>query len=198
MLLGGDEMGRTQGGNNNAYCQDNEISWFDWETVDTDLLSFTERLIQIQREHPVFQRRGWFKGRSARGVNDIAWFRPDGGQMSEQDWQEPHARAFAVFLNGDALQERDEDGRPVRDDSFVLLFNAHHEPLTFTMPDESFGTGWHLLIDTTAAREPETRTAQAGDTFEVQARSLLAFRRGDWRSTHVPYTWLPMDAVDGR
>ena len=177
MLLGGDEMGRTQGGNNNAYCQDNEISWFDWETVDADLLAFTQRLIQIQQEHPVFRRRGWFKGRSARGVDDIAWFRPDGGEMSDHDWQEPHARALAVFLTGDALQERDEDGRPVHDDSFVLLFNAHHEPLTFTMPGESFGTGWHLLIDTAAAREPEPRGVQAGDTFEVQARSLLVFRR---------------------
>ena len=105
MLLGGDEIGRTQRGNNNAYCQDNEISWFDWEHVDEELLEFTRRLIHLQAGHPAFRRRRWFKGRPVRGagVGDIAWFRPDGEEMVDEDWQQTHTKSFAVFLNGDAL-----------------------------------------------------------------------------------------------
>jgi isoamylase len=179
MLLAGDELGRTQGGNNNAYCQDNEISWLDWEQADLELLEFTRRVIHLQRHHPVFRRRRWFKGRPVRGadVSDIAWFRPDGGEMSEEDWQQGFARAFALFLNGDALQDLDDDGRPVRDDSFLLLFNAHHEPITFTLPGESFGARWTILLDTAAVPEGQPRTVAAGETIETTARSLLVGSR---------------------
>jgi glycogen operon protein len=178
MLLGGDELGRTQNGNNNAYCQDNEISWFDWQHVDQELLEFTRRVIHLRSEHPVFRRRHWFKGRPLRGegVSDIAWFRPDGIEMSDEDWQAPHAQAFAVFLNGDALPERDEDGRPVRDDSFLLLFNGHHEPNTFAMPAASFGAEWHVVLDTAAAAAEPVATPQsvaAGATLAVESRTLV-------------------------
>ena len=177
MLLGGDEIGRTQHGNNNAYCQDNETSWFDWEHVDEELLEFTRRLIRLQAEHPVFRRRGWFKGRPVRGagVSDIAWFRPDGAEMSDEDWQQPHAKSFGVFLNGDALRERDDEGRPIRDDSFLLLFNAHHEPLTFTMPAEKFGSRWKVEIDTAGNHESSSVAGEA--TLELAGRSAVVLSR---------------------
>jgi isoamylase len=179
MLLGGDEIGRTQQGNNNAYCQDNEISWFDWEHVDEELLEFTRRLVRLQAEHPVFRRRGWFKGRPLRGkgVGDIAWFRPDGAEMSEDDWEQPHAKAFAVFLNGDALREVDDEGRRIRDDSFLLLFNAHHEALPFTMPPYRFGSRWKVLIDTAMnSHEPPT-DVEAAEALEVIGRSVVVLSR---------------------
>ena len=177
MILGGDEIGRTQQGNNNAYCQDNEISWFDWDRVDTELLEFTRRLVHLQAAHPVFRRRRWFKGRPVRGagVSDIAWFRPDGGEMSDEDWQQPHAKSFGVFLNGDALRERDEEGRPIRDDSFLLLFNAHHEPVPFTIPGEEFGRQWRVDIDTAARHESES--VASGATVELEGRSLAVLSR---------------------
>jgi glycogen operon protein len=181
MLLGGDEIGRTQQGNNNAYCQDNEISWFDWEHVDEELLEFTRRLIRLQAQHPVFRRRGWFKGRPlrGRGVSDIAWFRPDGDEMSEDDWQQPHAKAFAVFLNGDALREVDDAGKPIRDDSFLLLFNAHHETLPFTMPPYRFGSRWKVLIDT--AMRHESASVASGAALDVSGRAVVVLSRPSTR-----------------
>jgi isoamylase len=180
MLLAGDELGRTQQGNNNAYCQDNEVSWFDWDHVDDGLLEFTRRVIHIQAEHPVFRRRRWFKGRPLRGagVSDIAWFRPDGAEMSEQDWEQCHAESFAVFLNGDALRELDDDGRPVRDDSFLLLFNAHHESMMFTMPAATFGIDWNVLIDTAARDDAAARSVGSGETIELAARTVVVMSRG--------------------
>jgi glycogen operon protein len=177
MLLGGDEIGRTQRGNNNAYCQDNEISWFDWEHVDEELLEFTRRLVRLQADHPVFRRRGWFKGRPVRGagVGDIAWFRPDGAEMSDEDWHLPHAKSFAIFLNGGALRERDDEGIPIRDDSFLLLFNAHHEPLPFTMPDEKFGERWKVEIDSAGHHESSSVPAEA--ILEVAGRSVVVLSR---------------------
>jgi isoamylase len=178
MILGGDEIGRTQQGNNNAYCQDNEISWFDWERADQELYDYTRRVIEVLHAHPVFQRRRWFKGRPLRGsgVSDIAWFRPDGGEMSDQDWQEGHAKSFAVFLNGEALRDVDEEGQPLRDDSFLLLFNAHHEALPFTLPGDAFGTGWRVQLDTANPGAVEG-VFDAGATVEVPGRSLRVLRR---------------------
>jgi glycogen operon protein len=179
MLVGGDEIGRTQQGNNNAYCQDNEISWFDWEHADRSLLAFTRRVIQVYSEHAVFRRRGWFQGRPLRGsqVNDITWFRPDGAPMSEEDWQSGYAKSLAVVLNGDALRELDEDGNQVRDDSFLLLFNAHHEPLPFTMPPPEFGERWGVTIDTSAELGERDAQAAAGETLDVAARSMIVLSR---------------------
>ena len=178
MLLGGDEIGRTQQGNNNAYCQDNEISWFDWDHPDRDLFDFTRQVVRLQHSHPVFQRRRWFKGRPVRGtgLSDIAWFRPDGAEMSDQDWQEGFAKSFAVFLNGDALRELDDDGNLIRDDSFLLLFNAHHEAMPFTLPSESFGTGWCVAVNT-ADPSSQSGTFDAGATLDLPGRALLVLRR---------------------
>ncbi len=179
MLLGGDEIGRTQHGNNNAYCQDNETSWFDWNHVDQELLEFTRRLIHLQARHPAFRRRGWFKGRPVRGtgVGDIAWFRPDGQEMMEEDWQQSHTQSFSVFLNGDALRELDDEGGVVRDDSFLLLFNAHHEPLAFTMPAASFGGAWRVIIDTAAGLDLKTRPLEAEESITLPERTIVVLSR---------------------
>jgi isoamylase len=128
MLLGGDEVGRSQRGNNNAYCQDNELSWYDWEHADHVLLEFTRRLIALRREHPVFHRRRWFQDRPLR-VTDIGWFALDGQEMSEEQWTQVFAKSLGVFLNGEAIASRGPQGDRIRDDSFYVLFNAHHEPL---------------------------------------------------------------------
>src|SRR5262249_5047325 len=134
MLLGGDEIGRTQRGNNNAYCQDNEISWFDWEHVDHELLEFTRRRIAFRGAHPAFHRRVLVQGRPIRGhgVTDIAWFKPDGSNMSDVDWGQWFAKSFIAFLFGEGLQSRDERGRHERDASFLFLLNAHTDVVTFT------------------------------------------------------------------
>jgi glycogen operon protein len=175
MILGGDEFGRTQGGNNNAYCQDSEISWYDWSAADESLVEFTRQVIQIHVTHPVFRRRRWFLGRPLHGhgagVNDIAWFRPDGQEMSGDDWQQDFARSFAVFLNGGELPELDEDGRPIEDDSFLLIFNAHHDPIEFTIPGESYGRSWHVEVDTTVSGG--NQSLAAGSSLTVTGRSLI-------------------------
>jgi isoamylase len=179
MLLGGDEIGRTQQGNNNAYCQDNEISWFNWEAVDEGLLSFTRRLIAIHAAHPVFRRRRWFKGRPVRGagVTDIAWFRPDGAEMTDSDWQQDHARSFAVFLNGNALRDVDDDGNPIRDDSFLLFFNAHHEPVSFTAPAEEYGATWRSIVDTSSATGEGAGDLAASEAVTVPGRTVVVLTR---------------------
>jgi glycogen operon protein len=179
MILGGDEIGRTQKGNNNGYCQDNEISWFDWTSPDAELCEFTRRVVDLMRTHAVFQRRRWFKGRPLRGkdVADIAWFRFDGEEMSDEDWGADGTKSFAMFLNGDALRDVNADGTPVRDDSFLLVFNAHHEPIRFTMPHSSFGADWRVVVDTTTGSGESDQAAGAGESFEVPARCMLVFRR---------------------
>ena len=142
MLVAGDELGRTQRGNNNAYCQDNEISWLDWSSVDEDLLAFTRSVIELRQSHPVFHRRNWFQGRPIHGVGieDCAWFQPSGEEMSVQDWEVGYARSLGVFING-AFLGIDDRGQRITDDSFLLLFNAHNEPVEFRLPDQRFGLG---------------------------------------------------------
>jgi isoamylase len=158
MLLAGDEIGRSQQGNNNAYCQDNELSWVDWTPGDgkRSLLEFTRRLIALRAAHPVFRRRDFFQGRPLIGtaIRDIVWLQPDGAEMTEQVWQQDFARALAVFLSGEGLNETDARGRALRDDSFVLLFNAAAETVSFTLPAAlRLGPG-ELLVDTTRADDP--------------------------------------------
>jgi len=181
MLLGGDELGRTQYGNNNGYCQDNEISWLDWERVDDGLRAFTARLIQFRREHPVFQRRGWFHGRHVRGVSDIGWFKPDGEPMTDQDWQVGFARTVGVFLNGKAIPTPDDRGEPVVDDSFYLLFNAHNAAMTFTLPAGSWGERWEQMIDTSDLIPDlrEHRVWKAGEKVKTEGHSVMVLRRTD-------------------
>jgi isoamylase len=195
MILGGDEMGRTQGGNNNAYCQDNEISWLDWtlREENAELLALTARLAEFRRDHPVFHRRRWFQGRPIHGetVTDIGWFTPDGTDMSEDDWESGFAKSVGVFLNGDAIPDPDPRGEKVTDDSFIVLFNAHYETLPFTIPGRDWGDHWVVVLDTddmrtngsgTAAWEPglgEGEPVKKGEQIDVGARSLMVLRRVD-------------------
>jgi glycogen operon protein len=177
MLLGGDELARTQGGNNNAYCQDNEISWFDWERADRNLLQYTRALIAFRREHAVFRRRRFFEGRPIQGVPDIGWFAPDGSEMSQDDWDKGFAKSLGVFLNGDAIPTVDPRGAAVQDDSFLVLFNAHYEPLEFALP-ERFGQLWEVAIDTADELPPsEGRVVKSDDGYLVTDRSLVVLRR---------------------
>jgi len=182
MLLGGDEMGRTQGGNNNAYCQDNETSWLDWESADQDLLEFTARLIALRREHPVFRRRRWFLGARIRGegVRDIGWFRPDGELMGEADWREGFAKSLGMFLNGDAIPNLDPRGEPVVDDTFYVLFNAYHEPLPFRLPARpEWGERWVKVLDTAELRPVggEEESFEAGGEVPVAGRAVVVLKK---------------------
>jgi isoamylase len=147
MLLAGDEIGRTQEGNNNAYAQDNEVSWFDWEDIDDDLLVFTRRLIALRKEHPIFRQRRWFQGRPIRGSVDIAWFRSDGEEMSEEDFNTSHRRSLGMFLNGKAIQGRDLRGQSVRDDSFLVIMNANAEKIDWKLPSIPH-LEWSVVVDT--------------------------------------------------
>jgi isoamylase len=178
MLLGGDECGRTQRGNNNAYCQDNEISWYDWDHVDDDLLDFTRRLITLRREHPVLRRRRWFQGRSIRGSVDLGWCKPDGTEMSDDDWDDAaSAPAVGIFLNGDAITDRDRRGQRVTDDSFLLLFNGHADAIDWTLPKQ-WGQWWELVTDTgDPGREVEA--LESSETLQVAGRSVVVLQRRD-------------------
>jgi Type II secretory pathway, pullulanase PulA and related glycosidases len=176
MLLGGDELGRTQQGNNNAYCQDNEISWFDWENVDQELLEFTRHVISLRREHPVFRRQQWFFGRPIRGTVDIGWCRPDGSEMGDEDWSTGFARAVGVFLNGNAILGRDPRGQRLSDDSFLMLLNAHHGPLTWTVPKQ-WGKRWEVTLDTRTSTGTTARPEIVKDQIVVGGRTLVLLRR---------------------
>jgi isoamylase len=185
MLLAGDEMSRTQRGNNNAYCQDNEVSWIDWEAAgkQQDLIDFTCMLSELRRAHPVFRRRRFFSGQAAAdGLQDIVWLTPAGRTMTDNDWQTGYARSLTVFLNGDAITEPGLRGEPVRDDSFLLLFNANREPVAFTVPGVRFGPGWEVLISTaTAVGAPApgptgTVIVRPGWRIELAGRSIMVLR----------------------
>jgi glycogen operon protein len=182
MICGGDEIGRTQRGNNNAYCQDNEISWYDW-TLDgarRDLLSFARRLIAFRKQHPVLRRRRFFQGRRLRGseVKDLAWFRPDGKEMTDEDWEAGFARSLALRLAGDAIAETDEKGRPIVDDTLLILLNAHHTELAFTLPAHKRGVRWDPLIDTAASHKYPRKVLplKGGDQYELAPRSVAVLR----------------------
>jgi len=179
MMLGGDELGRTQQGNNNAWCQDNELSWFDWDSADGGLLKFARRVIFLRKNHPVFRRTRFFIG-GGEDLPDGWWMRPDGREMTQRDWRNSVARAIGVFLNGEEVDAMTPRGQSVNDESFLLLFNAHHEPVTFSLPTRRFGGRWKLELSTA---EPEleegTRSWAAREEVVVESRSLLALRR-DW------------------
>ena len=180
MLLAGDELGRSQRGNNNAYCQDNETSWLDWSQGDDAraLLAFTERVAALRAAHPVFHRRDFFQGRPLHGskVRDIVWLQPNGAEMTEQEWGHDHARALAVFLSGDGLNETDGRDRPLRDDSFVVMFNADANPVAFTLPAElALGAG-ELLIDTATAAMPTPSALDPQQPYTLAGRALALVR----------------------
>jgi glycogen operon protein len=169
MLVAGDEMGRTQRGNNNAYCQDNEVSWLDWADRDEDLLEFTKLLIELRRGHPTFRRRRYFQGRPIRGTVDLGWCRPDGSEMTDEDWEVGHARSIGLFINGDSITEPDPRGQHIVDDSFLLLFNAHDEPIEWTLPTQ-WGGPWQVVLDTTATHE---ESVPLGGHLHAPARSVV-------------------------
>jgi isoamylase len=178
MLLGGDEIGRTQQGNNNAYCQDNEISWYNWETYDNDLLTFTQRLIRYRKDHPALRRRRWFQGRPIHGseVKDIAWFGMDGKQMAEEDWGLGHAKSLGIFLNGGTIPNPNPRGEPVIDSNFYFIFNAHFEPLIFNLPESKWAEQWVKKLDSSTGWLEEKELCKAGDEIKVEARSLVVLR----------------------
>ncbi|HEY2355098.1 MAG TPA: hypothetical protein VGH79_09410, partial [Gaiellaceae bacterium] len=175
MLLAGDELGRSQGGNNNAWCQDNEISWLDWETADDELREFTRRVIGLRREHPVFRRSSFLSGVAGEsGLPDVWWFRPDGRRMTQRDWTAAETKTLGVFLNGDEIRTRTDHGDEIAGDSFLLLFNAHSEPVVFTLPTRRFGAWWEVELATSEA--PENRLG-ARALVPVDGHSLLLLRR---------------------
>jgi isoamylase len=179
MLLAGDEFGRSQQGNNNAYCQDNEISWIDWTWIDQGLHAFTQRLIAFRHAHPAFRRRRWFQGVAIHGTKckDIAWFTHAGEQMGEAHWGEWFAKSLGVFINGDTIPNPHMRGEPVTDNSFYLIFNAHSEALNFTLPGKSWGQRWLCLLDTTSGWVDEGPLFKARAKLKVAPRSVVLLQR---------------------
>ena len=181
MLLGGDELSRSQDGSNNGWCQDNELSWYEWGLREGqgDHLDFTERLIALRRAHPVFRRAHFLEGQSSgSGLPDVWWFRPDGRRMTQRDWQSDYAHTLGVFLNGREIADRTPRGEPIEDDSFLLLFNAHYEDMTFTLPARRFGGVWaHELCTRDPKLLADAERYASRDAVEVGARSLRLLRR---------------------
>jgi isoamylase len=177
MLLSGDECCRTQHGNNNAYCQDNELSWLHWELDErcASHLEFTKQLIRLRQEHPVFRRNTFLGGVGQNsGLPDVYWFRPDGRRMTRRDW-DTGPPLLGVFLNGAELGTRTRQGERLEDDSFLILFNAHHEDAVFTLPPRRFGTRWTLELSTSDRELEERRSAR--DEVTLESRALCVFRR---------------------
>ncbi|MFF8974154.1 glycogen debranching protein GlgX [Streptomyces sp. NPDC014995] len=189
MLCHGDELGRTQRGNNNAYCQDNEVSWIDWRLTgeQRDLVAFTRHLVALRAAHPVLRRRRFFRGETVthagQPLPDLVWLLPDAREMSDRDWQRSDAHCVGVFLNGDAIAEPDPQGRPVVDDSFLLLLNSYWEPVVFRLPGAEYGERWTVCVDTVQCDgDPDETEYKAGAAVSVEARSLVVLSRPPKRS----------------
>lgn len=181
MICHGDEIGRTQRGNNNAYCQDSELTWLDWSLDEKRraLLEFTQRVIALRHAQPVLRRRKFFSGGYIRGsgFKDIVWFRPDGQEMTGDDWNHPESRAIGMMLGGDAIPTLDEQGEPILGDTLLVLTNAYHEPLDFVLPAIEWGESWEVLIDTrTAAAIEKSVPAGAGTKYTLVERSMVVMR----------------------
>ena len=181
MLLGGDEFGRTQHGSNNAWCQDNEISWFDWGLLEenADLFAFVQKLIVLRRAHPVFRRRQFLRGteEDGSGLPDVFWFRGDGQAMTPDDWNSGD-RIVGMFLNGEEIAAPDEKGERILDESFLMFFNAQPEDCTFTLPEARFGERWSLVLTTADPEaEPNSTEVAAGEELLVTSRSVTLLRR---------------------
>ena len=182
MICAGDEFGRTQQGNNNAYCQDNEISWLDWNLLKDDhnrsLLDLIRFILKMYRDHPILHRRRFFQGRAIRGagIKDISFFRHDGEEMNDEDWNNHFALTLALRLAGNAMTEVDARGTPVVDDVFFWILNAHHEPMDFMLPEVLEGDQWHLILDTRDEAPPgEERLFDGRSTYQVESRSTVLF-----------------------
>jgi isoamylase len=197
MLSGGDEFGRTQRGNNNAYCQDNELSWYDWgflassSEIETNaagvtreqqraLLAFTKRLIQLRRQHPVLRRRDFFRGEQHGGPTDLVWLREDGEEMGDEQWADSKRLALMVFLNGRAIPSMDKRGRPIIDETFLMICNANHETIPFRLPGQKYARSWRLDVDTLEPVVPRGRQRfRARAALDVDALTLMLLRRRD-------------------
>ena len=200
MLLGGDEFARSQNGNNNAYCQDNEISWINWQRDEkqNQLLEFTKKLIHLRKDHPVFRRPKFFQGRRIRGseIKDVMWFNPGGNEMSDEEWSSPFVRCLGMLLSGDTADVVNFEGEPIRDDTFLLLINSHFEPIQFVLPGQEH-LGWELFLDTTNEDGflREARGFASGDDVDLAERSarLLRLTSGEqakarvesWKKRHL-------------
>ncbi|MDF2917864.1 MAG: glycogen debranching enzyme GlgX, partial [Microbacterium sp.] len=177
MICHGDELGRTQQGNNNGYAQDNELTWIHWDQVDQPLIEFTAALARLRRLHPTFRRSRFFDGRPVRReegapVPDIMWLRPDGTAMQPEDWDSGFGRAVGVFLNGDGIRERDRRGEDISDDHFFVLFNAGDDEVEFTVPSDQYADRWQVLIDT-SGELVGTDPLEGGNALQVRAKSLV-------------------------
>ncbi len=179
MLCGGDEFSRTQQGNNNAYCQDNPLSWLDWNWTpkQKELVEFTRYVIKLRKEQAVLRRRKFFQGRSIRGagVKDIAWYEPRGREMTDKAWGDPFARCLGVLLNGNTLDEIDERGEPVIGDTLFLMFNAYHDVIVFRLPAKQPGERWERLLDT-ADEQIRTSLLLRDHTYRIRGRSVVVLR----------------------
>jgi glycogen operon protein len=175
MLVAGDEISRTQQGNNNAYCQDNEISWTNWERADKDLLAFAQGVIQLRKEHPMFCRRRWFQGQPIKGtgLEDIVWFLPDGTEMSEEHWNNGYAKTLAIFLNGRGIHTPGPKGEQIVDDSFYVIFNAHHEPVEFKLPPAKYGKDWVQVLNTVDGKIGARSQHAPDENIQVESRSIM-------------------------
>ena len=179
MLVAGDEIGRTQGGNNNAYCQDNETSWLDWSNVDEPLMEFTRRVIRLRSEQPVLRRRRFFEGQVGRGQRrkDVAWFDDEGAEMTEGEWDDESRRSLAMLLNGDEIPDHTDDGRQIRGDTLLIILHSHHKDMSWRLP-RGWGERWEVLLDTagTVTNDPPG-AIESSQALRVTARSLVVLRR---------------------
>jgi isoamylase len=196
MICHGDELGRTQQGNNNGFCHDDELTWIDWQSADRDLINFVHRVAELRSAHPIFRRRRFFDGRpdrrrDAHDVPDIAWLRPDGSAMSDDDWDSGFGKSVGMFLNGDAITDTDSRGQRIVDDSFIVYFNAHDQPIEFTLPTSQYGVEWRLELDTSDIHEAVDGRDELGMTgqyydpeepIKVDGRSLALLRRTSSRN----------------
>lgn len=180
MLMSGDEMGRTQKGNNNSYCQDNEISWQNWESIDKDLFEFTKKLINYRTIHPVFKRRRWFEGRPIHDskLHDIEWFTMDGKSMVSEDWGKGFIKSIGIFLNGKTIPNPNPRAEPVTDDDFYIIFNASEKDLNFRLPSNQWCEQWIKELDTSIGWLEKEQVLKAEETLQIQAHSLVVLRHG--------------------
>lgn len=192
MLVAGDEIGNTQHGNNNAYCQDNEISWLDWSKQDLDLQEFTRTMIKIRQMHTTFARPGWFQGMPIKGVEDIGWFQPDATEMQEDHWKEYFAKSIGIFLNGKGLRCVNEKGEKMVDDTFYVIFNAHHDTIEYTLPPEKYAKGWERILDTSKWKTEDKEVYSASDKVEIPGHSISLFIH---KENLIPVPGLPVPEV---
>jgi glycogen operon protein len=181
MLLSGDEISKTQNGNNNAYCQDNELSWLNWDKADQEFLNYTQQLIKLRKDHPSFCRRKWFQGKPIKGagVKDIAWFLPDGSEMSDEHWNQSYAKSLAIYLDGRDLQLLDHKGEKIVDGTFYVIFNAHHESIDFKLPSALYCDDWIKTLDTFSGQIEDQETYKPDDVLSVNGRSIVLLKHNN-------------------